>query len=93
MTAYQWLSLIQFFFILICGISVLDYGVDAYDENEENGLGFNHNLFKLTCDEHDEDPEAFDCENVYWGIIQFWGYCIILVGLAHFLKVLTVKDL
>ena len=86
MTAYQRLSLIQFFFILICGISVLDYGVDAYDENEENGLGFNEKLFEYTC------PDD-GCENDYWGLLQFWGYCIIIVGLAHFVKVLTVKDL
>ena len=86
MTPYQRLSLIQFFFILICGISVLDYGVATTDWDDPNELGFNEKLLEYTC------PDD-GCENDYWGLVQFWGYCIIIVGLAHFVKVLTVKDL
>ena len=92
MSAYQSLSIVQFFFILICGISVLDYGVDVFDESGEDGLGFNHNLFKLTCDEDDEDPEDFDCENIYWNFMQFWGYCMIIVAILQLLKALSVEN-
>ena len=93
MSTYQSLSIIQFFFILICGISVLDFGIDMNDEPEENGLGFNDFLFGLTCDEHDEDPEAYDCENSYWNFLQFWGYCMMIVAILQLLKALSVESL
>jgi hypothetical protein len=33
MSAYQSLSIAQFLFILLCGISVLDFGVDLVDDD------------------------------------------------------------
>jgi len=82
MSAYQSLSIVQFFFILICGISVLDFGVGLSQINEEDadGLGFN----ELVEDLLDGD---------FWGIIQFWGYCMIIVAILQLLKALSVDNL
>jgi len=95
MSIYQSLSIVQFFFILLCGISVLDFGVGMSQINEEdpNELGFNNFLFSLTCDEDDDDPEDYDCENIYWGGFQFWGYCMIIVAILQLLKALSVESL
>ena len=82
---YRPLSIAQFFLILICGISVLDFGVDfstAFDDDEdEGGLGFNELIF------------GDDGGGKYWGVIQFWGYCMILVAIIQLLKALTAEDL
>ena len=83
MSAYQSLSIVQFLFILFCGISVLDFGVGfstAFDE-DEGGLGFNELIF------------GDDGGGKYWGVIQFWGYCMILVAIIQLLKALTAEDL
>ena len=81
MSAYQSLSIVQFFFILICGISVLDFGVGLSQMNEEDadGLGFN----ELVEDLLDGD---------FWGSIQFWGYCMIIVAILQLLKALSVQN-
>jgi len=98
MSTYAPLSFVQFFFILLCGISVLDFGVDMNDDDdtdddEENGLGFNEFFFGLTCDEDDEDPEDYDCENPYWNLFQFWGYCMIIVAILQLLKAISIENL
>lgn len=98
MSAYQSLSIAQFLFILLCGISVLDFGVDLVDddnmsEEDETGLGFNQNLFKLTCAEDDDDSDDFSCENKYWGVIQFWGYCMIIVAILQLMKAFYAENL
>jgi len=97
MPSYQSLSIVQFLFILLCGISVLDFGVDLNDDDNSDledatGLGFNQNLFKLTCAEDDEDSDDFSCENKYWGVIQFWGYCMIIVAILQLMKAFSVEN-
>ena len=76
MSPYQTLSIIQFFFILICGISVLDFGVELND----NGLGFNDLVEDLL-------------DGAFWGLFQFWGYCMIIVAILQLLKALSVENL
>ena len=81
MAAYQSLSIGQFFFILFCGFSVLDFGVGLSQINEEDahGLGFNELFFD-------------DAEGPFWGTIQFWGYCMIIVAILQLLKAITVRS-
>jgi hypothetical protein len=86
MAAYQSLSIGQFLFILLCGISVLDFGISwsqlSFDEEEEEPfiLGFNELLFD-------------EAEGYFWGTIQFWGYCMIIVAILQLLKALSVESL
>ena len=86
MSAYKTLSIGQFLFILLCGISVLDFGIgwsqiDFDDEGEEPfELGFN----KLFFDE---------AEGYFWGLFQFWGYCMIIVAILQLLKALSIDSL
>jgi len=79
MAAYQSLSIGQFLFILLCGISVLDFGIGISDEDD--ALGFNELL----------GIEAFD--GSFWGTFQFWGYCMIIVAILQLLKALSVESL
>jgi hypothetical protein len=95
---YRTLSIAQFVFIFVCGLSVLDWGVelsqgfDSDEENDdENGFGFNNLIFGLTCDESDSDSDGYACENAYWDVIQLWGYCMIIVAILQLLKALTVE--
>ena len=82
MSAYRSLSIVQFFFILFCGISVLDFGVSLsqMDEDDANGLGFNELFFD-------------NAGGSFWGTFQFWGYCMIIVAILQLLKALTVENL
>jgi len=80
MSAYQSLSIAQFLFILLCGISVLDYGVLIGDE--EDGLGFNELIFG-----------DLDFDNKFWGLLQFWGYCMIIVAILQLMKAFSVDNL
>ena len=74
MSDYQTLSRLQFFFILICGISVLDFGVAMSQMDEDDGgLGFNEIAFG-------------DADSDFWGVIQFWGYCMIIVAILQWKK-------
>ena len=81
MSAYRSLSIGQFFFILFCGISVLDFGVSLSQmgEDDANGLGFNELFFD-------------DAEGPFWGTVQFWGYCMIIVAILQLLKALSVEN-
>lgn len=84
MSAYKILSIAQFLFILLCGISVLDFGISwsqlGLDEEEEPFiLGFNELLFE-------------EAEGHFWGTIQFWGYCMIIVSILQLLKALSVDN-
>jgi len=82
MSAYQSLSIVQFVFILFCGISVLDFGIGMSQINDEdaNGLGLNELIFE-------------DAESDYWGTIQFWGYCMIIVAILQLMKAFSVDNL
>jgi len=82
MSAYQSLSIVQFVFILFCGISVLDFGIGMSQINDEdaNGLGLNELIFE-------------DAESDYWGAIQFWGYCMIIVAILQLMKAFSVDNL
>ena len=82
MSAYKTLSIAQFFFILLCGISVLDFGVNLSqtDDEDANGLGFNELVFD-------------GAEGAFWGMFQFWGYCMIIVAILQLLKALSVDSL
>ena len=84
MSAYKTLSIAQFLFILLCGISVLDFGIgwSQIDEEEPSDLGFNELIFG---DEGSDDK--------FWGVIQFWGYCMIIVAILQLLKALSVDNL
>jgi len=74
MSDYQMLSRWQCFFILICGISVLDFGAEMSQMDEDDaGLGFNELVFE-------------DADGEYWGLIQFWGYCMIIVAILQWKK-------
>ena len=81
MAAYQSLSIGQFFFILFCGFSVLDFGIsmDQAGEDDANGLGFNKLIFD-------------SAEGPFWGMFQFWGYCMIIVAILQLLKAITVRS-
>ena len=101
MVNYQSLSIVQFLFILLCGISVLDYGIwydDAQksasdsDGDKASGLGFNELIFG------DDAYTGFFVghqvpDNKFWGVIQFWGYCMIIVAILQLLKALSVENL
>jgi len=82
MSAYQSLSIVQFVFILFCGISVLDFGIGMSQINDEdaNGLGLNELIFE-------------DAESDYWGTAQFWGYCMIIVAILQLMKAFSVDNL
>ena len=88
MSVYKTLSIVQFFFILLCGISVLDFGVElnqdisanGQDPEGSTGLGFNELIFG-------------DNNADFWGAIQFWGYCMIIVAILQLLKALSVDSL
>ena len=95
---YRTLSIAQFVFIFVCGLSVLDWAVglsqsfDSDEDDDDNyGFGFNELIFSLTCDESDANPEDYVCENAYWDVIQLWGYCMIIVAILQLLKALTVE--
>ena len=92
MNIYQSLSSVQFFFILICGISILDFGVGLVRNSAVifDGIGFNKMVFTLTCAESAK-PDVPDCQNKYWGVTQGWGYCMIVVAIFQLLKALMVK--
>ena len=86
MSAYRSLSIAQFFFIFFCGISVLDFGVqfglserDEDDASYVASLGFNELLFD-------------DANGSFWGLFQFWGYCMIIVAILQLLKALSVEN-
>ena len=81
MAAYQSLSIGQFFFILFCGFSVLDFGVgwSQMGDEDANSLGFNELVFD-------------DAGGPFWGMFQFWGYCMIIVAILQLLKAITVRS-
>ena len=86
MSAYKTLSIAQFLFIFLSGISVLDFGIgwsqiDFDGDGEEPfELGFNKLFFE-------------DADGQFWGVIQFWGYCMIIVAILQLLKALSVDRL
>ena len=82
MKPYSVLSIAQFFFIFICGFSVLDYGVmlSELGEDDNTGLGFNDLLFG-------------DSESGFWNSFAFWGYCMMIVAILQLVKAFTVDDL
>ena len=93
---YQVFS-VQFFFMLICGISILDSGV-GLARNSSLGVSvdsiwFNEMVFTLTCAESAKPDGTVvpDCQNKYWDVMQFWGYCMIVVAIFQLLKALMVK--
>ena len=55
----------------------LGLGVD--EEEEPFILGFNELLFE-------------EAEGHFWGTIQFWGYCMIIVSILQLLKALSVDN-
>ncbi|MCG3217988.1 MAG: hypothetical protein KAR35_03225 [Candidatus Heimdallarchaeota archaeon] len=77
--SYKLLSFIQSIFILVCGISVLDYGLAIYDILDPKDFGFNEMLFD-------------DSSSEWWSMIVFWGYCFLVVGVLQFLKALSAED-
>ena len=78
MGLYMPLSLTQAIVIIICGASVLDYGMDIYGDPDEE-FGINEAIFG------EDDQSAF------WNPTSFWGYCFIVVGILQMVKALTVK--
>ena len=92
MNIYQSLSSVQFLFIVVCGISILDFGVGIFTDPFVifDSIGFNKIVFTLTCAES-ANPDVPDCQNKYWNVWQFWGYCMIIVAILQLLKALMVK--
>jgi len=89
---YQSLSSVQFLFIVICGISILDFGVGVVKDPSVifDSIGFNKIVFTSTCAES-ANPDVPNCQNKYWGVYQFWGYCMIIVAIFQLLKALMVR--
>ena len=50
------------------------------DDEDANGLGFNELVFD-------------GAEGAFWGMFQFWGYCMIIVAILQLLKALSVDSL
>ncbi|MFX1512280.1 MAG: hypothetical protein ACFFCQ_06810 [Promethearchaeota archaeon] len=92
MVSYKLLAGIQAILILICGFSVLDFGVemarDPLGIEDEEGLGFNKILF-------DQDELIKDTPlgaNDFWNVFTFWGYLMMLVAAIQVVKALTVSE-
>ena len=76
--SYKLLSFIQSIFIILCGVSVLDYGL-APLSTYGSDFGFNEMLFK-------------ESDSEWWSVIVFWGYCFLVVGVLQLLKALSAED-
>ncbi len=92
MASYKLLAAIQAILILICGFSVLDWGVELARtaDPDEEGLGFNKLLFDA------EDGIIKDTpldDNDFWTPFTFWGYLMMLVGAIQIFKAFTVEGL
>ena len=80
--AYRILSLIQSFFIFLCGISVLDFGLDLSYVGiggENKSFGFNNLLFE-------------NSETVWWSTVVFWAYLFFIVAIIQLIKGIVVKE-
>ena len=56
-------------------------------ENERYELIFGDDAYTGFFEGHQEP------DNKFWGVIQFWGYCMIIVAILQLLKALSVENL
>jgi hypothetical protein len=94
MVSYKSLTLLQGIFILLCGISVLDFGLsftnfDFSSLGTPSGLGFNELFFSSTNGIIQGTPLA---NNDWWNYFDFWGYMFILVALIQIIKAFVGKN-
>jgi len=83
---YKGLSLIQTVFITLAGISVFDYGFATAEGPTSDGIMFNQILFAA-----DGLVGEILADLTLWGMIQFWGYCFIIVAMCQLIKSITVN--
>ena len=72
---YKILSLIQSILILICSLSIIDYGFSSYHIFDKQNLVINSLLFSNSTD--------------LWNPIVFWGIMAFFVGILQVIKALT----
>jgi hypothetical protein len=82
--SYKILSIIQVVFIFLLAFSWIDLGYVAAS-GQADGLIFNSILFQ---------PDGLIYEILkdidFWGMYQFWGYCLLVVAICQLIKVFTV---
>jgi len=89
MASYKLLAGLQGIFIILCSISVLDFGLSLTAPlSNGSGLGINRLFFSSTEGLIKGTPLA---NNQWWNYIDFWAYMMILVGFLQVLKAVTVS--
>ena len=86
---YKGLSLIQTVFITLASISVFDYGfstAEAAMGHGDDGILFNQIMFAT-----DGLIGNIFQDLTLWGMIQFWGYCFLIVAICQLIKSMTVN--
>ena len=92
---YMYLTLVQALLILLCGFSVLDFGVGldqgGLTEEDVDGLYINNLLFDEEKGLASNPPLK---DNDFYGVFHFWGYLMLIVGTIQIAKAqMLSKDL